>query len=77
MVLYPIYALEMLRVLVKVFLSIYLCDAGFSSLISLKTKKIWGTRNDLHCAVSDFNPKLDQLVIKNVVNFTLRLTNNY
>ncbi|XP_068233590.1 protein FAM200C-like [Palaemon carinicauda] len=48
------------------FSSIYLCEAGFSALVVLKTKQRnrLDVENNLRCALSSFNPRISDLVRK-------------
>ncbi|XP_064102666.1 SCAN domain-containing protein 3-like [Macrobrachium nipponense] len=56
---------EALRVILP-FSSTYLCEAEFSAHVVLKTKQPnrLDVENDLHCALSSFNPRISNLVRK-------------
>ncbi|KAF2346245.1 hypothetical protein FHG87_023000 [Trinorchestia longiramus] len=56
---------EALRVILP-FSSTYLCEAGFSALVVLKTKQRnrLDVENDLRCALSSFNPRISNLMRK-------------
>ncbi|XP_063872067.1 LOW QUALITY PROTEIN: protein FAM200C-like [Scylla paramamosain] len=62
---YPKVGEEALRVILP-FSSTYLCEAGFSALVVLKTKQRnrLDVENDLSCALSSFNPRISDLVRK-------------
>lgn len=62
---YPKVGEEALRVILP-FSSTYLCEAGFSALVVLKTKQRnrLDVENDLRCALSSFNPRISDLVRK-------------
>ncbi|XP_076029345.1 SCAN domain-containing protein 3-like [Oratosquilla oratoria] len=62
---YPKVGEEALRVILP-FSSTYLCEAGFSALVILKTKQRsrLDVGNDLRCALSSFNRKISNLVRK-------------
>ncbi|KAF2350453.1 hypothetical protein FHG87_018791 [Trinorchestia longiramus] len=62
---YPKVGEEALRVILP-FSSTYLCEAGFSALVVLKTKQHnrLDVENDLRCALSSFNPRISDLVRK-------------
>ncbi|KAF2349350.1 hypothetical protein FHG87_019897 [Trinorchestia longiramus] len=46
--------------------STYLCEAGFSALVILKTKQRnrLDVENDLRCALPSFNPRISDIVRK-------------
>ncbi|XP_045121815.1 zinc finger BED domain-containing protein 5-like [Portunus trituberculatus] len=62
---YPKVGEEALRVILP-FSSTYLCEAGFSALVVLKTKQRnrLDVANDLRCALSSFKPRISDLVRK-------------
>ncbi|XP_064117635.1 protein FAM200C-like [Macrobrachium nipponense] len=62
---YPKVGEEALRVILP-FSSTYLCEAGFSALVVLKTKQRnrLDEENDLCCALSSSNPRISNLVRK-------------
>ncbi|CAM4667024.1 unnamed protein product [Lepidochelys kempii] len=65
---FPIYLKvgeEVLRILLP-FLSMYLCEKSFSSLVIIKTKQRneLDVENNLCCALSSFKPRISQLVKK-------------
>ncbi|KAF2361029.1 hypothetical protein FHG87_008213 [Trinorchestia longiramus] len=62
---YPKVGKEALRGIFP-FSSTYLCEAGFSALVVLKTKQRnqLDVENDLRCALSSFNPRISDLVRK-------------
>ena len=63
--LYPKVGEEALRLILP-FSSTYLCEAGFSALVVLKTKQRnrLNVENDLRCALSSFKPRISDLVKK-------------
>ncbi|XP_068240086.1 protein FAM200C-like [Palaemon carinicauda] len=62
---YPKVGEEALCVILP-FSSTYLCEAGFSALVVLKTKQRnrLDVENDLHCVLSSFNSRISDLVRK-------------
>ena len=61
---YPILSQRALNVLIP-FATTYRCEAGFSALVSIKTKarnQLKDTDANIRCALSSTNPRIDILV---------------
>ena len=73
---YPLVSQIAIKALLP-FPSTYLCETGFSSLLTIKTRNRnrLEVEHDLRCCLSKTEPRISQLVEKNSFNLHIKLIN--